>query len=382
MKKNGTEGRRVLMISTDRNLLDPKSAVARRHTEYGSLAEEIHIILFSHKSKHLAETVSLASNVIVYPTASSSHWFYIFDAYKIGLLLLRKQRISLISAQNPFETGLVAWRLSQRSGVPFDVQLHTDPFTPYFVLGHSFMNRLRVWLARQLLPRARSVRVVSERIRRHIVSLFPSIRVSVLPIFVDVKKIASAMPTHDLHKEYPQFKTIILALSRLEPEKNIDLGIGAFSNLKDKHPGLGLVVIGKGSERPRLEKLAADLGVSSRVVFRGWADDPVSAFKTTDIFLLMSDFEGFALTLVEAAAAKRAIVTTDVGLVGDILKDEESALACKPRDLSAMTEKLDRLASDATLRTRLGESAFKAVTTKLMSSNDEYLRAYGALWND
>jgi glycosyltransferase involved in cell wall biosynthesis len=288
----------------------------------------------------------------------------------------------VISAQNPFETGIVAWLLS-RKGIPFDLQLHTDPFSPFFKKGHGVMNRLRVFMARFLLPKARRVRVVSERIRRHLVALIPDPPpITVLPIFVDVSHIESAELSYDLHKLYPRFKTIIMTLSRLEPEKNIGLAITAFARLHDRFPGVGLVIIGKGSERSRLEQAAKEQGVASQVVFHGWVDDTASAFKTTDIFLLTSDFEGFALTLVEAAAAGLPIVTTDVGLVGDILKDEKGALVCPPCDPGCMAMKLEHLLLNVPLGRQLALNARRSVRDSLIRTNEEYIEAYRRLWSD
>ncbi len=370
------------MISTDRNLLNPETAVAKRHKEYGSLAEEIHIILFSSRAKHSKDNVSLSSNVHVYPTSSQGHWLYVIDAYRLGKKIIKENKITLISAQNPFETGIVAWLLSDKK-IPFDLQLHTDPFTPFFVEGHHFINRLRVRMARFLLPRARSIRVVSARLQKHIARILPKAPpITTLPIFVDIKQTEKTVPTYDLHKLYLQFKTIILVLSRLEPEKNIGLGIVALSRLYKKFPDAGLVIVGKGSERAALEKIAEDNGVASRVVFHGFVSDTVSAFKTADIFLLMSDFEGYALTLVEAAAARLPIVTTDVGLVGDVLKDEESALVCPPRNVDCLTDKLDRFLADRKLRERFGRAAEEAVKRNILGTKEEYLEAYGRLWRD
>lgn len=371
---------RVLMISTDRGLLNPESAVALRHRDYGALAQELHIVLFALGSAHSATPIELAPNVHVYPTASGAKFLFVWDAYKIGRRLMQKVRFNLISAQNPFETGLVAWALA-RGKVRVDFQLHTDPFSPHFYRSHP-LNRWRLMLAKVLLPKGHAIRVVSARIARAVHGLLPNARVTVLPIFVDTKMITAHAPAYDLHALYPQFKTIVLALSRLEPEKNIALGIEALARVASKHPDLGLVIVGRGSQRHALERLARERGVGDRVVFHGWADETSSAFKTADIFMLMSDFEGYALTLIEAAAAGTPIVTTDVGLVGDILIDEESALVCQPGDAACMAKQLDRLAGDEALRKNLAEAARAAIEKRVLQDKQEYLRAYGAVWRD
>ena len=64
-------GLKVLMISTDRNILTPGSAVSERMKEYAGLVDELHIVLLSDKSHNLKET-SLTPKLWVYPTNSSS----------------------------------------------------------------------------------------------------------------------------------------------------------------------------------------------------------------------------------------------------------------------------------------------------------------------
>lgn len=373
------------MISTDRHLLNPQSAVAKRHEEYGAFAKEIHIVLFSLRKTHTSELIQLAPNVWVYPTASLSKWFYIIDAYRIGKQILKRNQITLISAQNPFETGIVGWLLTN-SKLRLDFQLHTDPFSPYFTEGHGIMHRARVRMAEFLLPKAHAVRVVSKRIADGIEKNIPkSPKPVVLPIYVDMKHFEEQQPAFDIHDRYPQFKTIVLTLSRLEPEKNLMLAIDALKIVYDKHPDTGLVIVGSGSQKDELAARAKELGLENNVVFFGWVDESdgkASVFKTADIFLLTSDFEGYALTLIEAAAAGRPIVTTDVGLVGDILISEESALVCPPRNSVCIAEKITRLLEERELGPKLVARARQAIQERVLPNKQAYHDAYASIWNE
>lgn len=373
------------MISTDRHLLNPQSAVAKRHEEYGTFAKEIHIVLFSLKKTHTTERVRLAPNVWVYPTASRSKWFYITDAYRIGKQILKDNQVTLISAQNPFETGIVGWLLTTGK-MRLDFQLHTDPFSPYFTEGHGIMHSARVLMAKFLLPKAHAVRVVSKRIAEGIEKHIPkSPKPMVLPIYVDMKHFEEQQPAFDIHERYPQFKTIVLTLSRLEPEKNLMLAIDALKIVCDKHPDTGLVIVGSGSQKDELAACAKKLGLENNVVFFGWVDESdgkASVFKTADIFLLTSDFEGYALTLIEAAAAGRPIVTTDVGLVGDILISEEGALVCPPRNSACIAEKIARLIEDPTLGQNLVAAARRAIQERVLPNKQAYHDAYASIWNE
>jgi len=145
-------------------------------------------------------------------------------------------------------------------------------------------------------------------------------KISVRPIAVDVQWIKNAPITVDLHKKYPQFDQIILIASRLEPEKNIQLAINAMAEVVQKLSKAGLVIIGNGSQKEKLESLAKNLNISTNVAFESWADPQTLAsyYKTADIYLNTSFFEGYGMTFVEAQAAGCKIVSTDVGVAREM----------------------------------------------------------------
>ena len=108
--------------------------------------------------------------------------------------------------------------------------------------------------------------------------------------------------------------------SRLEPEKNIDLAIRAWTHVIQKSPDTGLIIVGRGSLTHHLHMLVNRLGLQSKVIFEPWIDMPtlISYYKTADIFLNTSFYEGYGLTLVEAHAAGCRIISTDVGVAREV----------------------------------------------------------------
>ena len=159
----------------------------------------------------------------------------------------------LVTAQDPFETGLAGWLIARKNNTPLQLQIHTDFASPYFK-QESFLNRIRVMLAWFLIPRATRIRVVSERIKDSLVSRFTFhvSRIDVLPIFIDTERLENAPIKTDLRKKYQQFDFIVLMASRLTKEKNIPLAIEAFTEVIKKHPRAGLVIVGKGPREKEL----------------------------------------------------------------------------------------------------------------------------------
>jgi glycosyltransferase involved in cell wall biosynthesis len=102
----------------------------------------------------------------------------------------------------------------------------------------------------------------------------------------------------------------ILNVGSLKHQKNQQLLLRAFACLQ-LDPPAELTILGEGALRPDLERLARELGISDRVSLPGFALDTSPYYRSADLFVLSSDYEGFANVLVEAMAAGLPVVSTD-----------------------------------------------------------------------
>lgn len=311
------------MISTDRLIFDEKSSVRARQVEYAKEWEEVHIIVFSAKVNVQTEQVS--DNCWVYPTNSSYKFFYPFDAIKVGRKLIEKKKISEITCQDPSLTAMAGVALKKSFKLPLEIQIHGDIGSPYF--ARSITNKIRLALAKKYLPEADKIRVVSNRIKYYVEKVLESsstrkVRpiIEVKSISVNVTEIKNSPVLVDLHRKYRQFSQIVLMASRLEREKNIELAIRAWPAILKDFPQAGLVIVGSGSEELTLKKMVVNTGLAKSVVFENWADKGTlySYYKTADLFLNTSLFEGYGMTLVEAQSAGCKIVSTDVGIAREV----------------------------------------------------------------
>ena len=155
---------KVLMISTDRLIFTTGSEVRRRMLDYGELFTELRVIVFTNKKLNYQKE-QLTENIFVYPTNSINRFGYLWQAIRIGKIILGDGQDWVITSQDPFETGLVAWWLKRQKKINWQAQIHTDFLSPFFA-RESWLNWLRVKMARWLLPQADKIRVVSERIKK------------------------------------------------------------------------------------------------------------------------------------------------------------------------------------------------------------------------
>ena len=326
---------KVLMLSTDQSVFKSSSSSRERMKDYGSLVEELHIIVKNQKSKIKNQNFG---NVFLYPTNDIFNFLYFFNAYKIAKKILVASGQWLITAQDPFETGLVGYWLKRKCNLPLQVQVHTDFLSPYF-WRESVKNKIRVVMGRWLVKKADGLRVVSERIKNSLVAsgyTSSSLRlsepnglkpVSVLPIFVDIQKIRDVPINMDLHQKYPD-KFIILMASRLTKEKNIAMAIEAIRRLTRISTPINaerilLLIVGDGPEYENLKSQISNLKLQECVIIENWSDDLESYYKTADLFLLTSNYEGYGRTVVEATAVGLPVVMTDVGVAIGIVSPVE-----------------------------------------------------------
>ena len=276
------------------------------------------------------------------------HTFYVtgrsftfspFAAVIAGKKIMRERGFGendLITTQDPFLTGSAGVSLKKKFGGKLEIQIHTDISSPYYA-KEKFTNKMRLWSAKKNIPRADHIRVVSERIKKFLVEA-KCLRVSpekieVRPIFVDTEKIKNAPVTVDLHKKYPQFKKIILMASRLTHEKDIPTAIKVFEKVLEKIPDAGLVIVGSGPEKIKPTK---------NIVLENWVDQNTlfSYYKTADVFLSTSLYEGYGMSMVEANATGLPIVATDAGIAPEI-----ASHVCPVGDIVCIADAIVRILS-------------------------------------
>lgn len=131
-------------------------------------------------------------------------------------------------------------------------------------------------------------------------------------------------------------------------------------------PGVGAVLVGDdleegGAYRQRLERRAAELGVSDRVIFTGHHPDPHAILDELDVFVLPSWTEGLSLAMLEAMAHGKPVVATPVGGTPEAVVDGETGVLVPVRDPQALAGAIRDLLADPDRALRLGESGRKRV---------------------
>jgi glycosyltransferase involved in cell wall biosynthesis len=119
-------------------------------------------------------------------------------------------------------------------------------------------------------------------------------------------------------------------------------------------------------------------GLKDNVIIEGWTNDLSSYYKTADMFIITSNYEGYGMTAVEAMAGGCPVIMTDVGLAGEVLIDSENGLVTPVGDKKALVEALNKLINNEDLRSKLSQNALEAVSH--LQTKQQYLEAYKKDW--
>lgn len=126
---------------------------------------------------------------------------------------------------------------------------------------------------------------------------------------------------------------LIGTVARLVPQKALHILIDGYAEYKKKSTKVSrLVIVGDGPLKKELDDHAIRAGIRTDLVWTGFREDIATVMSSFDLFALTSIYEGFGLVLLEAMAAKRAIVASDVSATSEIVEDSKTGLLVRALD--------------------------------------------------
>jgi glycosyltransferase involved in cell wall biosynthesis len=136
--------------------------------------------------------------------------------------------------------------------------------------------------------------------------------------------------------------------------------VDAAARVLASRPDARFLIAGDGDQMPALRERAAGAGVAGKLVFAGHRTDVPDLLGALDVFAISSLYEGTPLTLFEAMAAGKAIVSTAVDGCREVLEDGKTGLLVPPADAESLAQAILRVLGDDALRARLSARAREA----------------------
>lgn len=159
-------------------------------------------------------------------------------------------------------------------------------------------------------------------------------------------------------------RPVVFTAARLEEQKGHRYLLESATEV----PEAQFVFAGDGPERAALEAQAASLGLDDRVMFLGRRHDIPEILACCDAFVLPSLWEGLPLSVLEAMAAGKPVVASDVGGTGEAVLHEETGLLVPAGDRRALAKAIRAVLDDPALAHRLGSAGRKRVRQKFSAA--------------
>jgi len=179
--------------------------------------------------------------------------------------------------------------------------------------------------------------------------------------------VPNGIPLHTFHDATPEdglelkrrlglaeFKTVIGTVGMLHGNKGHKLFIDAAVRVLSHHDDAVFIIVGEGETRADLEQHIRQHDLQGRVVLVGQQDNMPAVLQMLDIFVICSYAESFSLSMLEAMSSGNAIITTDCGGPGEIIKSGENGYVVPVGDSVAIADSIEKLVENNELARRLG----------------------------
>ena len=279
----------------------------------------------------------------------------------IKLINLEKPDIVHTHTAKAGTLGRIAAKLT---GVPIIIHtFHGHVFHSYFGF---FRTKFFLWLERLLAKFTDVIITVSEQQRDEIIKykVAEPEKIIAIPLGLDLKPfIGSNADPNELRVEFsvPEQTKLVGIVARLVPVKNHVCFLEAARLVLKRYDDVRFMIIGDGELRGTLEQKARDLGMEDRVIFMGFQHNLQKIYAGLDIVALSSYNEGLPVALIEAMAAGKPVISSDVGGVVDLILDGNNGLLVPSNEPESLAEATLYLLEHPERRKMMGEAGREKV---------------------
>jgi glycosyltransferase involved in cell wall biosynthesis len=261
--------------------------------------------------------------------------------------LLRKERVDVIHAHK-FGSNIWGVVFGRLCGVPV-VVTHEH--------GWSFEGWAKTIMDRELIARGSNALIaVSREDRRRMIELE-----KISPetaVFVPNGIPALPQPSgRDVRAELGigAEDPVVTTVGFLRQPKAMDVLIEGASRIAPRFPGLKVLIVGEGADRPVYEALIDRLGVQDTVKLLGLRSDVPDLLRASDVAVLSTNSEGSPLSVMEYMDAGLPVVATRVGGIPDLIEHGVHGLLVEPQDAAGLGDAIARLLSDPDEARQMGK---------------------------
>ena len=296
------------------------------------------------------------------PVPKSNGWNLAFPTVKELKNIFKEENIDIVHIILPMSGSIMAIKAAHSLGIKIIAHSHSQPenlFMDAPKIIQPILNNLWNSYLAWTYGKAESLIYPSEMARSLLDKLSNKKQSSYIISNGINTKDFKPLPIGDFDEKFniPKNTVKLLFVGRLFPEKSIDTIIKAVPYIIKKHSNTHIMIVGGGHLKPKLEKLALDLGVTKFITFLGLIseEDKILAYNSCDIFILPSLAELEGMVVLEAMACGKPIIISDSEMSASRFFVDNNGFLFETKNSQDLAEKAIKLISDVDNRERMGK---------------------------
>ena len=271
--------------------------------------------------------------------------------------------------------GPIGWLLKRTHGLPYVISLRGADVPSDEVKRFARQYKVLRPFIRWLWHDADALVAVSNGLRSYAKETSPDLPIQVIPNAIDLSAFTPApqRATNGLVR--------LLYVGRFNVFKNVETLVEAVGKLSQMDEGdFELNLVGEGEQRPVLESMVSELGLTRQVNFVGWVarDQIADHYRRADVFVTATTWEGMPNTVLEAMACGLPIVGTQASGLHELVHDGLNGYLVPTKDPKALAQALARVMGDGYERRRMGRESRKLAEREFAWEYiaEQYVRVY------
>ncbi len=361
--------------------------VWQRQKTYAKDLNIFYLVIYAPRKRANYRRFIGDGKVKVIPTDSINKATFLWDALVRGWKVCKENEIDVLTAEDPFITGLVGLILKKRFKLPLNVQIHADIFDNPYWIGQRPINRIFNRLAKFIVRRADSIRIGTYYEKQKVSNMLgiPGEKIHVIPVNADVQKFSRAFDKFNKAEllrslGLERFKNLVVSTGRLKPQKDFPTLIHAMAEVIRSCPYTALCILGEGPERERILTEVKRLNLQDNVFLPGAVshEDVAKYLAACDVYVMPSIFEGTCIALAEACISGKPVVSTSFAGAYDLIIDGKTGYRVPIKDAYAIADRVVYLLKHPDEARSMGIAAREHVAK--MFSEEHNVRGVVRMW--
>ncbi len=341
-------------------------------------------IITRTKASEPKKSHSPVENMDLIATNSKTRYHFMWEAYSIACRIIEEKKIDVITGWGWCWVGLILLALRKKYKTPMNTQIHWEFINNPYFKREKLEYRLWDTVGRFAVPRADTYFVGTSKQKNDLIKYgIESERIFYIPytILTDKFEIGEPESIKNQLKE-KGFENMLLFVGRLVKQKDVHTLLRAAKVVFKQKPNTALALLGKGPEDKAIKRTISKLQIEKNIIMPGHMSQQecINYYHASDVVCLSSLYEGTCRVYLEAMAASKPVVTTDVAGAFDAVIEEKTGYIVKKKDSKDFADKVLSILDNPIMAKNMGREG-KILLKKDFTMQRHY-DGFVHMWNE